>query len=349
LSRARIGAVIIIGIIIIAVFVPLLIGLLNPYAIVHGYDGPVATVHSVEQDYRGGDPSLFPNLIVYEGTTSAWVDPNTADVLDAVVPCGVKVTFQGAPVVYASEIIDNVTEVVVDDVTKTNKTKTWVVQEVELRMGATVETYKGGIQDSPGATFWVQLTENEFSVFSGVTDSIGYFIEIVSHERSDKTGSIEVLGEDQGYNYEIVPLEEVEVPQFIIDGGYTESAKYFNKVRFPIELVRAAPTTIIGAAREESRLDLHISIMVLLFGYWERTVKYIEWLGAEDPTGWAWLDDLLAGITKFLWLIVGVIGTIIVVMKVKNPRYVAVTLAILWSITLWQMGALDALLGAVGV
>lgn len=342
MSNKGVVAIILIAIVVVGVFSAWKIAGL-PY-MVHGYDGPTATLGDIESDAdRAGSNWLEENT----GSSAAAYPPNP-DFLDALVPCGTHITIQSAPVVAKTTIIDNISVAIVDEVAKTNKTKTWSVQEVEAHMGITVETYRGGILDTVDTTYWIQLAKNALSVFSNADESEAYIIQVFAYAVGEKTGSIEVTGEDQGYTFPLTSLESVTVPKWITDSGYTSNLQYFSKIKFPVDVLEAAPTTVGGALRAESKIDLHIAVMVLLFGVWERVVPYIDWEGADNPDPLKWLWDLLGAIGVFLWLIIAFALTIIIVVKVPDTRFKVAGLAIVWLIVAWQLGWLDMLWEGLG-
>jgi len=327
------------GLAVLVIVAAFVLPVFLPIAII-GYDGPVATIESVDHNYF----DTLSGPIVDVQKSAASIDPGTPDYMDAFTQCGLKFTIQSTPVVFGTpEKINEVVEFTVDDVAQTNISKTWNVYEVELRMGVTIETYHGGLQFSPGATFWIELINNEQSIFSTSDEQIAYFVQVYTNQPSEIVGSIEVYGEDQGYSFDRFPLTTTTVPQWILDGGYTPEAGSCTHIKFPIQLISAAPS-LFATTRTEAEIEIHLSVMVILFGMWERVVPYIEWDNPLPPGVFDWLFELMAAIGVFLWVGLGLIGTIFIIMKVKNPTYVGVGLLILWGIILWQLGVFNVIL-----
>jgi len=333
----RAFTLLILGIILVATFGGFyLIAVERPLVMIHGYDGPTATIIDVESDADRSGSTWIESI----SPSSASAYPPNPDLLDLIVSCGTHMTIQSAPVVANTEVLDEITVAYVDEEKKTNMTKTWSIQEVECHMGVTVETYKGGLMDTLSTIYWVKLEKNALSVFSTADESEAYIIQVFAYDVGDKTGSIEVTGEDKGFSFDLTSLENVNIPDWILESGYTENLQFFSKVKFPIEVLEAAPTNLGGLARGESKIDLHLSVMVLLFGEWERTVKYVDWKGADNPDPFAWLWELIAAIVTFLWFIIGIVGTVIIAWKVPDPKFKAIGIIILWGVVLWQTGTL---------
>ena len=292
---------------------------------IHSYDSPVATIESVETGVS--DSTLWT---VEKGLSSALIYPDTSDLWDAFSSCGLKFTIQSAPVVYGeAEKIDEIVEYVVDDSAKTNMTKTWEVHEIELRMGVTIETYQGGLQASPSAIFWIELENNDASIFSTADEQYAYFVQVYTNQPADIVGVITSYGEESGWSFDRTAIGTDPVPQFVLDAGYTPAAEDCAHVKFPVELLSAAPTTIVATSRAESRITLHISIMVILFGMWERVVPYVEWVPPVIPD---LLGDLVAFLIPLIYLIIGFASTIVIFMKVPDVKIKIIAVVLVWAV-----------------
>jgi len=329
------------GFFILIVILPFALPLLGRVTVsIHSYDGPVATIESIDHSY----PDTLSGPIEDVQLNAAYVIPGTPDLYDAMNPAGLKVTIQSAPVLYETVLIDSIEKLEVDDTAKTNTSTLWEVHELEFRMGVTIETFAGGLLSAYGATFWIELLSNDDSIFSTADEQYACFVQVYTNQPSEIVGSIEIYGEDQGFSFDRTSLTTQNIPQEILDSGYTIATSSTGHIKFPIQVISATPS-LFFSTRTEAEAEMHISIMVILFGVWERLVPYVEWDNPVPPGWFDWIFALIPGIVMFVWFGIGIVATLLILLKVKNPTYVGVGLLILWGIILWQLGVFDMIWG----
>jgi len=78
---------------------------------------------------------------------------------------------------------------------------------------------------------------------------------------------------------------------------------------------------------------------------WERLVPYVEWDNQVPPGWFDWIFALIPGIVMFVWFGIGIVATILILLKVKNPKIIGIGLLIVWIIVLWQSGVISQILG----
>lgn len=330
--------------------------------VVTGYDGITVRVNRVDSPADTiltiGTQTVQSSWVEQYNTSSAVVYPDTPDILDAFMSCGTHLTVQAVPgdagyqtlEMVTNETLATIVEANPNDALKTNETITWVVQEVTMRFGLTVETYRGGLLQTPMTTYWLKLSQNDYSVFNDADRSKVFFMQVYSYEPGEKVGVIEVDGEDQGFVFDMNSLGAGDIPQWILNSEYSgkydlDTLQYLTDVEIPIVVREAAPTTIAGAIRQESKIDLHIEVRLLLFGQWVRTAPYVPWESADNPDPWQWLWDILGGIATLIMLGVGILLTIVVVIKVPNPYAKVLTVILIWVILAVPLGWYGLFLG----
>lgn len=295
---------------------------------IHGYDGPVAEIVEVDHTY----PANFNLLSVDNIGTAAWVDTGTNDALDLFASSGVRAEINSAPRVIEDTLLETIVQVDVDDDAETNSTKTWEVHEAVCEMGVTLSTYKGGLQGLYETTFWVQVEESEFSIFSDANQSLAFIIFVETSVEADIIGSFESSPQAGGSPVNLTTVEEFDTPQWIIDSGYTENLDGFKVVKFPVVALSGAPTSILGFSRQESSATLKFQISVIVFGLWEKVVPYTAWTWPEPP-------DPLATIYVVIFAIAGIVGTAILVVKLK--KYSIPVIILMWVIIVYLLWYLE--------
>lgn len=325
----------------------LLIPFTLPFFAISGYDGPVAQIVDIDHTYD--EEFIGSGLGEYINPTEAAVYPMTTDLLDIITPCGLRMEIMGIPNVLSSEIIDEITEIILDPEAGTNTTKIWEVQKVKCSMSATITTYGGGLADIWGdVEFWIQVNDNSLnSMFSTADENFAYIPNIYTRTQAVTEGHMNVVPTAGSYDFDRTSVDEEETPQWIIDGGYSSNVGKYRTVKFPLKVLSAVPLFGgIPPMRTESYTTFDIGIDILLFGYWEQTKDYREWEWPELPDFWG---DLLAGLIFFGWYIVGFVGSIVVIRFIRDPRGIAILLGILWFIVLWQTGFLAGILVQLGL
>ena len=316
---------------------------LNTGPMIHGYDGPVATISSIDDRYAE-DPLLTRRFI---SGPAAYVYPIAPDIVDIGTMCGVRIEIMAAPNVITTDYIDTITEVVVDDEAQTNYTKNWDVQRVTCSMSATVQTYEGGVAKCGETTFWIRLEKNAYSIFSNADESYAFFVNVYTRDTAQVTGEMEVVPTAGGWDFELTPVDTEPVPQWLTESGYTGNVNNFDVVEFPITVLNAQPTVFAELIRTgEASATFDIGIDVTLVGYWEEVKTYRDWEWPE-PEDQTWL------IVVIILAIVGVAGTVLIVVRLGgrfHPVLLFIFVAACWiPLILWVsmdlVGKLQEFLG----
>jgi len=339
-------------ILIVAVFILLIIApIALPFIFggqfaITGYDGPVARIIDIDHTFDEGFGEAY---VEYIGATDAVVYPTgITDFLDVLIPCGLRAEIMAAPNVLSYEVIDEVTENIIDKEAETNTTKIWEVQKVKCSMSVVIETYGGGLADIYGdVIFWIQINDNSDSIFSTADEKFAYIVNVYTRDKVFEEGSMTVVPTAAGFDFELTAVETVPPPQWIIDGGYTSSLEQFKVIKFPIKILNAVPILAPGLppVRYESYVQFDIGIDIFLFGYWEQTKDYREFEWPELPDFWG---DLLETIVPFLWYFFGIVVTVLVIWKLKNPGYIIPILIGVWALVLLQTGFIVDMLESIG-
>ena len=325
-------------------FLPLL---REPLAIT-GYDGPVATFNDVES-------STIPQVDIDSGMwiktvtpTRISIYPVSWDIGDVLTPCGLRAEIQSVPNVLSQEVIDTVSKSVIDEVAETNTTTTVEIVKAKCNMGIAIATYEGGLATIRDVTFWIELQDNADSIFSSADDRFAYFVDIYLRDTAEEQGSMTVHPSAEGAGFDTDPITEEEVPQWLIDAGYQTSGSKMTHIRFPLEVLTAVPILIPGIppVREESNTEWDIGFDVILTAKWVHVADYKDFNFPDLPDFWGTLLDAIA---QFVWYIAGISVSIVVIAKVKDPRYIALLLGLTWMLVFWQTGVFTDILGALGV
>lgn len=332
----------ILAVIGLVIILAVLVGVVSTPFIIHGYDSPIARI--TEMDDRYEENPIFTQRHIADNFAYAY--PVSPDYLDLFTECGVRLEIKSAPnVIGTPEVIDTITEVVVDDVAKTNMTRNWDVHKVKCSMGATAWTYEGGIAKCGQITFWVTLSANPSSIFMDLDEHYDFFVNVYNIDPVVIVGEMEVTPTATG-DYIYDPVETDAVPQWILDSGYTGQVNNHRSIKFPITILNAEPSAI-GIWRTEASATFHIGIDVILIGYWEQTVDYRDW---KIPTVPDILGDLIAFFTLFAWVILGFLATILIFRFVPDIKMKLFATGIVWFVLLaiYGINAITVWLGGAG-
>jgi len=304
--------------------------------VVHGYDGPVAKIVEIDHDY--------PSEIVEVTDTHASVYPDTDDIMDLLISCGLRMEIQAAPNVLSQEVIDTLTKNVVDDVAKTNITKTVEVKKVKCDMTIHVSTYQGGLASALDTTFWIQVSDNAHSVFTNADNNIVWIAHIYTREVAIERGSMEFIPTSGGYTFPLTTVSKHPVPQWLIDAGYQPEGELFEVVKFPIRILSGVPSYTFPNVRTESSVSFDIGFDCILVGEWREVHDYLEgeWLELPD-----FLGDLLAFLTLFAWVALGFLATILIFRYVPDLKVKLIATGIVWIVllALYGFAAIETWLG----
>ena len=330
---------IIVGLVLIGLLLVVFFPLVGFKFAITGYDGPVGGFTG-EIEWPDKD-IVDPSLIIEEvNPTFAMIYPNVADIFDVFIPCGLRAELQAVPNVITQEVIDTVYKSVVDETAGTNTTTTVEIVKAKCNFGVTISTYSGGLDEIEDVTFWIELQDNADSIFSSAEDRYAYFVEFYTRSLAVGQGYMTVVPSAQGANFVPVSIEKEDVPQWLLDAGYTTSASQFVHVKIPLRVLSAVPF-LSGLVREESYVTWDIGFDVILTGMWEHVADLKDWDWPEIPDFWGLLLDAIG---QFLWYIAGIVLSIVVIAKVRDPRFIAVLLGIIWLLVLWQVGVFDLIL-----
>ncbi len=357
----RIIVVLIAGLAVLGIVATFVLPVFLPMAII-GYDGPVASIVGIDHTYD--DVGLEGTIVEQVYPTDAYLYPDLPDIGDLIVPTGLRAEIMAAlniidtvalePIIRSdSEEVDTGTVDGVDYVDYEITNTTWEVSRIECQMSVTVYTYNGGLKDIHGdVIFWIQIENNPFSIFSTADESFAFFVNTYTRDKAVITGDMNVVPTSSGFDFDSVSvvMDSTRVPQWIIDSGYTTNAELFTTIKFPLKILSAKPYLglvpfVDLGVRYESTATWDIGVDVILIGVWEQVKTTRVWeSGAITPGGlFDWFFELLAAIGAFLWVGIGLVGTIFIIMKVKKPMFVGVGLLILWGIILWQLGVFNVI------
>jgi hypothetical protein len=341
MRKQLIAVLILLGILGVMVASVLLPSIAPDPLIIHGYDGPVARITEIETSTY----DMYDDVreIIY--SNDARVYPVRPDYEDYFVKTGVRLEIKSAPNVVDTEYLETITEVIVDDVAKTNTTKNWDVQKVKCSMGATAWTYEGGVRGCGEVIFWITLDDNADSIFSTLDDHYAFFVNVYLIDPVMIAGEMQVHPAFTG-DFTYTSLSTESVPQWIYDAGYSGNINNHRVIKFPIKILNAEPAAI-GDARTDARTEFHIGFDVILFGYWEQTVEYRPWVGPIIPD---LLTDIITFLTLMAWIIIGFAATILIFRYVPDMRMKLLAIGIVWVVLLaiYGINAITVWLGGAG-
>lgn len=302
-----------------------------------GYDGIEATINRYEHNY--GDIQA-PNIDGL-GTGSSTFDPSV-NLVAAFDPNGIHIDIQ-QPNILDSTIIDQIeqTEEFTGDDGKTyDRIRTWEVQRVKLEIGAHLFTTGFGDASMIDVNIWIKLVENPYTVFMEPDESEAYILNVYTSRPTETGGGVaaQVVPLAGGVDVEINPVRTAEIPQWILDSGYTTNLAGFKDVEFPIHIVAICRQVILLWVGE-AEVKMWFGVDVLLFGYWEQVKEHRE-LEREIPGLFDFLNDLLNIIMAplgFALVIVCVIGTVVVLWKAPGAPLKIFGVAAIWIAALFVL------------
>lgn len=328
-----------IGIILLLIIIGMTVaGVMLPVFMISGYDGPVARIVDIDHTYR--DFYIGTDTVEYINPNEAAVYPAISDLVDAFVATGLRAEIMALPNILTTEVIDTIEESVkVETDRGTNElgeewidyevtNKTWEVSRIECNMEVTIRTYSGGLADVYGdVVFWIQLDDNENSIFTTADESIVFFVNVYTRDEIEKTGTMDVVPSAGGYDFDLTSIESTPVPQWVIDSGYTTKSNLFRTVQFPLKVLSGAPY-LSFITRYESSATWDIGIDVILIGEWEQVKTTRVWkAGVDEPD----LMDL-AWLVPYIVILVGLICTIAAGKFVHNIPVLLLTIAVIWAV-----------------
>ena len=313
----------------------------------HGYDGVVATTLEVEHDYTELDRDFNTGLAM-------GIDPSQEPYPSLQDPTGLLVSITSPQYLRSADrtldpFFDIITDSWGDEWTQTTTQK---VSKMEFEMSITLATFGYGLNNIQDVAFWIQLSNNDFSVFTGADDVAIAVLEVYNLERpyiSQKGASLDFEPETSGGGYPLYSVEGSTIsnfPDWAADSYNLENLQRLSNVKFPLYVLDAAPNivSLLDWTRVECQVEFTLGIDVLVFGEWRELKPYRD-VEFPDPDLTWWeqvLESLGMGlevIYMVLFVLVGIIGTALAFWKMK--QYAIPAVIVLWGgilFLLWWLG-----------
>ena len=296
-----------------------------PFVIPHGYDGIASEITSIDHDlYEETEVTMlgefyYKGINVDAGFDVAPLYPWGTD------PTGIKMTVT-APSHESTLDLDPLlsNETYFEDGVKMIRTTTLRRSIVTFEMHSTVKTYDPGGAPIENIIFWIELKNNDDSVFTD-PESIGIAILSV---RTDEAPDIEQKGIDidffpdaGGQDLPLYAVNGTEVSRLDIPTQAGINVDNFNQlqvVRFPVEIINAQPIlAFLNQPRVDCQVTFDFKIEVLLLGQWTVYRPYAEYIPPIPELTWweqftGWISDVWTGFTEFLGSPIGMAYTILV-------------------------------------
>lgn len=344
MSKARLGLGVVVGVVILLFSVPFLMRV-GQYAVIpHGYDGVIATTFEVEHDY--------PTVAEYNTGLAMGIDPygNSGP-----LQTGLRVSITSPQYVRSEDrsgLVPSVENIVDAVGVEWIQTTTQKASKMTFDMTIILSTYGEGFLPIENVYFWIKLSNNDFSVFTGADDVAISIINVYNMERPfiSQTGeTVDFEPESGGADFPLHEVEGAEIssfPDWAADSYNLENLKRLSNIMFPLYVLEADPTTvsIIDWTRVECQVEFTIGIDILVFGEFVELKPYRE-VDPPDPdlTWWEMLMEALGGGLEVIYLIVfvliGIIGTGVMLAKMKQNAIPAIV--VLWAgilFLLWWLG-----------
>lgn len=316
----------------------------GPLAI-SGYDGIDATVSGIEHNYGTESPLAAQETI---GVTTATLDFVSIQG-DAFTPTGVRAELSqpqyiGEETEYFGELSH------VDKVAKTNVTETWEVHIIKMTFSVTFKTTGAGLGPITGVTFWFELEENPYSVFTAADDAIAFIIEVYTTDPASinnlQLNDVEPAG--GGKTIVTTTVETADIPDWILNSGYTGELTNFKRVKFPLKIIKMQPTNVALIRQVEGQVTVWLGVDVLLFGHWNVISPYREDIPPDLPDIPDLLGDLIAFLMQTAWIIGGFV-IMVAVLYIAPGRWKAIGPVIFVAFLLYGLGFFDVFLEQLGI
>lgn len=304
----------------------------------HGYDGVVATSHSVEHDYDDVTTISDP---FYKG-----IDPNG-------IPTGLRASCSSPQYVghIDEDPIISFEKVMVDGEEK-NETTTIKVSRVNFEMNIDVETYGFGTSMIRDVSFWFELQNNPFSIFTGADDVAIAVIKVATTTRpviEQKGDDIDFFPKAGGQQFALYTMDNdklPDVPSWLEKDYIVENIEKLQNVKFAIDVFIADPIWQVawgGGYRVDCLVTFTLSIDVMLFGEWKTLKPWDEYIPPDpDLTLWEqfvnWVEENAPGVLSFImmmiWVLVGFVATIVIFRFVPGIKLKLLATGIVWVVLL---------------
>lgn len=326
LLNTKLVAISIIAFILLVVFGSMFGGF-----VVSGYGGISSKINAVEHQY--GDVAT-----VTMGETITSLEMQTIGGYGATslrLELG-QPQYKSDNSVYSNEIIET------NDYGETKRT--WAVHIAYFDMGFTLKTEGAGDWAIQEVTFWIELQENQFDVFTAADEVEAYILEVVTREPVITTDPtlVNVEPESGGFSFDMAAMDSEPIPDWMSDAGYQGSLSDLKHIRFSIHVNSMQPF-LLGLMRVDHTATWAVEVRALVFGYWEVYSPYDAWV---PPIAWnpfAFLDDIFAGLQIIIGLAVGILLSIAIIKFVPDKRLAIVILIVTWAVVFLSFGFLELL------
>ena len=322
--------VVIVGgvVVVVAVILIILTGwMISPF-IVTGYGGISSRINDVEMPSEAG-------LTIDKGETIATLTPSD---LGTALMTGVR--FELGQPQYTSDDIrySNTIEQETDEGTWI---RDWKVHIAYFDLSFTVTTSGGGWLQVGPVSFWIELQENQFDVFTGADEVEAYILEVVTKnpvEVNDAT-NVKVSPGAGGFSFDLVTIDSDPIPNWMSDAGYQGVLSELKHVKFQVTVESIQPTQVLHM-RLDNGATWTCEVRALVFGFWEVLSPYDAW--EYTFYGWFdWLNNLFAGLSMIIGLAIGIIATVIILKFVPDKRIAAIILAMVWAFVILGFGFVE--------
>lgn len=302
---------------------------LAPYAM-SGYGGISAKINNVEHNY----PKTDAVSIVIQPTI-ATVTPTTLGPIGA---SGLRLEL-GQPQYTGDDLwYENTFEQTTDEGLLIRE---WNVRIAYFDLSWTITTDGGGILAINDVSFWIELKENEFDVFTAADEVEAYILEVVTTTQTEVNDAVNVKVSPtaEGFNFDLVSLRSEQIPDWMSDAGYQGVLSEFKEVKFMCSVESMQPTQIVHL-RFENGATWRTQVRVLVFGFWELFSPYDDW--KFKFVGWLdFLDDLFQGLEIIIGLAVGILLSVILLKFIPDKRLAIALLLVLWVVVFIGFGFME--------
>ncbi|MCK4266334.1 MAG: hypothetical protein KAX31_03575 [Thermoplasmata archaeon] len=326
--NTRLVALGIIALVLIVVF-----GALFGGFIVSGYGGIASRIHSVEHGYANVDA-----VTIVQGETIASITPDTFGPIGATairLELG-QPQYRADDFWYSNEIIET------DDYGETKRT--WAVHIAYFDLGFTIKTEGVGVLAITDVTFWIELQENQFDVFTAADDVEAYILEVVTLEPvlTTDVNLVDVEPASGGFSFDMLAIDSKPIPDWMADAGYQGSLSELKDIRFSVHVNSMSPF-VLGLMRNNHQATWSCEVRALVFGYWEVYSPYDKWKPPEFFNLFAFLDDIFAGLSIIVGLAVGILLSVVILKFIPDKRIATIILIVAWAMIVLMFGFLELL------
>ena len=310
--------------------------------IMSGYSGLEARMLGVDIpiDYKTVTYSAISNKIILDvnlASAASWIEAND--------PTGLTVSISqpqqyqvGTPVQTAT--VNSRFENETGNYTVSKYFKSTIIT---MQMSIEFQTSGWGLEFIRSLTYWIQLQQNPNTVFQKANSSFAAILDVVTHDIPTTNGGTWTISPDaSGFDLPLTSLSTVPVPEWVSQMNYTDTISNLAIVKFPVSVVKAAPSSTFGGWRVDGDLLLKLDIDVLLLGEW---IQVRPWHATELPPP---PPNPFAAVGAALMVLFGLVVTIALLVKVPDPKFKVVGLVIVWLVIAWWLGWINALIGAMG-